>query len=174
MFVSGISDPQYIADRFDAWNNVEGFDFSMCRRLSYIEPLVDSVAPNQIATTCETLIGFDLHTVAEADLSFTRDVVLTATRDDTVHALEVHFNTPFSAAHEQVVLDTAPWTQQTHWRQTVLYLINDLRVAKGDQIKVKLSCAPNKGNKRDLDITVVIALEGRLQSSHFTQDFRMR
>lgn len=174
MFVSGISDPQYIRDRFDVWSNIEGFDCSFCKRQSYIEPLVDTVSPNQIATTCEQLIGFDLHVVKEEELTFTRDIVLTATRDDTVHALEVHFNTPFSAAHEQVILETAPWTQPTHWRQTVLYLINDLRVAKGDQIFVKLYCAPNKHNKRDLDISVQIQLDGKYQTSNFKQDFRMR
>ena len=174
MFVSGIHDPQYIQDRFDAWNSVEGFDFSFCRRQCFIEPLVDTVASNQIATTCEKLVGFDLAKVTEPELTFEEKVTLTATRDDTIHALEVHFNTPFDAAHERVVLETAPWSQTTHWRQSVLYLINFLKVAKGDQIHVQLRCAPNKHNPRDLDICVKIDLEGTFQSSHFTQDFRMR
>lgn len=174
MFVSGISDQQYIHDRFDVWNNIEGLDFSYCRRLSFIEPLVDSVEPGQIKTTCEKLIGFDLAKVTIADLSFDSKCRLTATKDDTIQALEVHFNTPFLAGHEHVTLETAPWTIQTHWRQSVLYLINFLKVAKGDQIDVQIKCYPNKGNPRDLDIQVTIDLEGKFQSSHFTQDFRMR
>jgi protein arginine N-methyltransferase 1 len=174
MFISGIHDPQYIRDRFDAWNNVEGFDFSFCRRLCFIEPLVDTVSADQIATTCERLVGFDLATVTEPELSFERRVRLTATRDDTVHALEVHFNTPFDAGHERVVLETAPWSQVTHWRQSVLYLINFLKLAKGDHVDITLSCSPNKLNPRDLDIQVRIDLDGTFQSSHFVQDFRMR
>ena len=174
MFVSGISDPQYIEDRFNVWNKVEGFDFSYCRRLSYIEPLVDSVEQSQIKTTCEKLIGWDLKTCTVEDLSFDAKSTITATQDDTIHALEVHFNTPFLAGHEHVTLETAPWTIQTHWRQSVLYLINTLKVAKGDRIECQIKCYPNKGNPRDLDIQVTIDLEGKYQSSHFTQDFRMR
>lgn len=174
MFVSGVTDNQYINDRFNVWNNVEGFDFSYCRRLSFIEPLVDSVEPSQIKTTCEKFIGFDLGKVTEAELSFDAKTTITATKDDTIHALEVHFNTPFLAGHEAVILETAPWTIQTHWRQSVLYLINFLKVAKGDKIDVRIKCSPNVGNPRDLDIQVTIDLEGKFQSSHFTQDFRMR
>ena len=53
-------------------------------------------------------------------------------------------------------------------------MINTLKVAKGDRIECQIKCYPNKGNPRDLDIQVTIDLEGKYQSSHFTQDFRMR
>lgn len=37
------------------WNNVYGFDMSCIRKLSMMEPLVDTVDANQIVTNCQLL-----------------------------------------------------------------------------------------------------------------------
>ncbi|KEG06719.1 putative arginine N-methyltransferase [Trypanosoma grayi] len=174
MYVCGISDQQYKEERFDVWEDVQGLDFSYFKRLSYIEPLIDTVDRNQIATNTTDLFSFDINTVTEADLAFTSEFTLVAERTDCVDALSVHFDTPFTAGHEAVVLSTTPLTAPTHWRQTVLYLHNPLRMKKGEHAKFRMRCCPNTGNPRDLDIALHVEFDGELQSSHYDQDFRLR
>ena len=174
MYCSAVTDAAYKHSKFDVWQEVEGIDYSYFRRQQFVEPLVDSVDQKQVVSDVARMFHMDLHKVTVPELTWSSEFVLTAQRDDAVHALCVHFDTPFTAGHETVTLDTAPWKTQTHWRQTVLYLYNTLTVKRGEQIHVKLSQGPNAGNPRDLDISVRIDFDGALQSSHYDQDFRLR
>lgn len=174
MFVCGVTDEHYINSKFKIWENVQGLDFSYFKRLAYIEPLVDTVEPSQIVTNTAPLFSFDINKVTVDELSFNSKYTLVATRDTDLHALSVHFDTPFTAGHETIVLDTSPQVPPTHWRQTVLYLYNPLRMAKGEKVECVMTMNPNKDNPRDLDIHVRIDFEGKYQSSHYDQDYRLR
>ena len=174
MYCCAVTDAQYKETKFEVWNNVEGIDYGCFRRQQFVEPLVDTVDPNQVVTDVAKMFHMDLHKVTEPELAWDSEFTLTATREDQIHGLSVHFDTPFTAGHETVVLDTAPWKTITHWRQTVLYLYNPINVKKGEKLHVKLRQGPNVNNPRDLDITVRIDFDGEYQSSHYDQDFRLR
>lgn len=174
MYACGIADPQYKEQKFDIWNNVQGLDFSYFKRLSYIEPLVDTVTPDQILTDIVPFFSFQIKTVKEEELAFSNEFDLVAERADSLDAISVHFDTPFFAGHEKIVLDTSPLLPPTHWRQSVLYLYHPLIMKKGEKAHFKLSCKPNEHNPRDLDIAVHVDFEGELQACHYDQDFRLR
>lgn len=174
MYVCGITDAQYVDEKFNIWDDVQGLDFSYFKRLSYIEPLIDTVETSQIVTTQATLFSFHINSITVPELNFSTEFEVKAEQDDTVHALSVHFDTPFTAGHEHITLNTSPEVQSTHWRQTVLYLYNPLKMVKGDVVKCKMTCVPNPGNPRDLDIALRVDFDGLLQKSHYDQDFRIR
>jgi protein arginine N-methyltransferase 1 len=174
MYVCGITDEQYVEEKFNVWENVQGLDFSYLKRLSYIEPLIDTVETSQIMTTQATLFSICIKDVTVAELNFNSQFSIKANEDGVIHALSVHFDTPFTAGHEVVVLNTSPEVPPTHWRQTVLYLYNPIKVCKGETINCRMSCIPNPGNPRDLDIALRVDFDGQLQKSHFNQDFRIR
>lgn len=175
MYACAITDPQYTADRFDVWNDVRGLNFSYFKRLSYIEPLVDTVETSQICSDMVSFFSFDINTVTVSDLSFTRSFTLTSQGDDVeVHGICVHFDTPFSAGHEKVILDTSPYSPPTHWRQTVLYLYHPLKMNKDEKASFTMKCGPNAGNPRDLDISLHIEFHGALQECSYDQDYRLR
>ncbi|CAJ1024422.1 Protein (DUF1698)/Tellurite resistance protein TehB [Leishmania shawi] len=174
MYACGITDPQYVEQKFDIWNNVNGLDFSYFKRLSYIEPLIDTVNPEQIITDIVPFFSFDINRVTEAELSFTSTFTLEAKQGDFVHAISVHFDTPFYAGHDPVVLNTSPMVPPTHWRQTVLYMFHPLIMKRGEKANFTMKCAPNPGNTRDLDISLHIDFDGELQACHYDQDFRLR
>lgn len=174
MYVCGINDPQYKEEKFNVWDNVHGLDFSYFKRLSFIEPIVDTVDPQQIVTNTVPFFSFDINKITEAELSFESEFHLVAERADCVDALSVHFDTPFKAGHESVTLDTSPQVPPTHWRQSVLYLYHPLMMKKGERANFKLSCRPNPGNSRDLDISLRIQFEGELVKCNYDQDFRLR
>lgn len=174
MYACGITDPQYKSQKFDIWENVRGLDFSYFKRLSYIEPLVDTVEANQICTDMTQFFSFDINTVNVEDLSFTRSFSLTAQQEQLIDGICVHFDTPFCAGHERVVLDTSPYSPPTHWRQTVLYLYHSLDMKAGEKADFTMKCSPNVGNPRDLDITLHIEFHGAKQECSYDQDFRLR
>lgn len=174
MYACGINDPVYKEQKFDVWNNVNGIDFSYFKRLSYIEPLIDTVDADQIVTDISTFFSFDINTVTEAELTFEQKFTLEAQRPDCVHAISVHFDTPFYAGHDPVVLNTSPLVPPTHWRQTVLYLFHPLMMKRGEKAEFIMKCGPNPGNPRDLDIALHVSFNGELQSCNYDQDFRLR
>lgn len=174
MYACGITDPQYKDQKFDVWENVQGLDFSYFKRLSYFEPLVDTVETNQIVTDLVQFFSFDINTVTVEDLSFCRMFRLTARHNAQVDAICVHFDTPFLAGHDQVVLDTSPFSPPTHWRQTVLYLYHSLDMMAGEVVQFTMKCSPNALNPRDLDIALHVEFDGKSQKCSYDQDFRLR
>lgn len=174
MYACGITDPQYKKKKFDVWNNVQGIDFSYFKRLSYIEPLVDTVEPDQIFTNMAEFFSFDINTVKVDDLSFRRSFTLKAQKGNMLDGICVHFDTPFEACHDVVVLDTSPYSPPTHWRQTILYLYHSLDMMEGESASFCITCSPNKGNPRDLDITLHVEFHGENQECSYDQEYRLR
>lgn len=47
-----VEDGDYKAEKINFWDNVYGFDMSCIRNLAILEPLVDSVTPQQVQQYC--------------------------------------------------------------------------------------------------------------------------
>jgi type I protein arginine methyltransferase len=114
----------------------------------------------QVVTTSAPFRSIDLYTVQVADLTFTSDFEITATRTDYIHALICYFDIDFAACHTKVHFGTGPADKYTHWKQTVFYLHNHLTVNEGDTVKGTFSLAPHTGNHRDLEIEITYKHEG--------------
>ena len=67
------------------WDNVYGFDMSCIKKLATVEPLVDTVNPNQIVTDFSEMVDLDCNTCTVADLQFKVPFKITAQRDDYIH-----------------------------------------------------------------------------------------
>ena len=65
-----------------------------------------------------------------------------------------YFDCVFSKTRGPVAFSTGPDAPYTHWKQTVFYLEEPLMVQQGEEITGRLSCTPNAGNPRDLDIKI--------------------
>jgi type I protein arginine methyltransferase len=72
------------------------------------------------------------------------------------------------------LLVIGPFSQYTHWKQTVFYLDEVLLVTEGDTIEGKLSCQQNKKNKRDLDIVIEYTHESKYGTVSRSQQFFLR
>jgi len=71
-------------------------------------------------------------------------------------------------------LSPGPFSQYTHWKQTVFYLEEVLLVTEGDVIEGTLSCQQNKKNKRDLDIVIEYTHESKYGTVSRSQQFFLR
>lgn len=165
LFLAGLEDEAYKAEKIGFWDDVYGFDYSCIKELALREPLVDTVELRSVVTNPCPVRTFDLLTVTKEDLSFTAPFNLEATRKDYVHAILGWFDVSFRACHKPVSFSTGPHAKYTHWKQTVFYLKDMLTVNKGDVVNGTIAVRPNSKNHRDLDIDISYELGGEHPSS---------
>lgn len=141
------------------WDNVYGFDYSPLKDTALTEPLVDTVEVKACITDPARVFSIDLYTVTPADLAFQAPYVLNIRKTDFIHALIAWFDIEFTACHKPITFSTGPHSKYTHWKQTVFYLRDVLRVEEGEQVTGFLMSKPNEKKKRDLDITITYQLQ---------------
>ena len=155
MKVCAIEDGDYRKEKIDFWDNVYGFDMKCIKQTALLEPLVDTVENDAVITNQSELYNIDIRTVKVEQLAFKKDFKIVFNRDDTCHAIVVHFDTIFDHGLDtKIKFGTGPDNEYTHWKQTVFYLNDIMRVTCGDTLTGTISSKPNAGNPRDLDITI--------------------
>eukprot|EP00695_Tsukubamonas_globosa_P000179 TRINITY_DN1132_c0_g1_i1.p1 TRINITY_DN1132_c0_g1~~TRINITY_DN1132_c0_g1_i1.p1 ORF type:complete len:343 (-),score=175.42 TRINITY_DN1132_c0_g1_i1:169-1197(-) len=174
MYVVGIEDGEYKDDKINFWDNVYGFDMSCIKKIAMMEPLVDTVNPNQIMTAPCMIKHIDIKTVTKEDLAFTGAFSLRIERNDYCHALVGYWDCSFADGHKAVSFSTGPRSPYTHWKQTVFYLDEPVIGTAGETITGELTCKPNAKNPRDLDIALKVDFEGSQNKVHTSQEYRLR
>ena len=155
MKICAIEDGDYRKEKIDFWDNVYGFDMKCIKQTALLEPLVDTVENDAVITNQSELYNIDIRTVKVEQLAFKKDFKVVFNRDDTCHAIVVHFDTIFDHGLDtKIKFGTGPDNEYTHWKQTVFYLNDIMRVTCGDTLTGTISSKPNAGNPRDLDITI--------------------
>ncbi|GKV11893.1 hypothetical protein SLEP1_g23111 [Rubroshorea leprosula] len=174
LYLTAIEDAEYKDDKIEFWNNVYGFDMNCIKKQAMMEPLVDTVDPNQIVTNCHLLKTMDISKMTAGDASFTAPFKLVANRDDYIHALVAYFDVSFTKCHKLMGFSTGPKSRATHWKQTVLYLDDVLTICEGEAITGSMTVAPNKKNPRDVDIMIKYSLNGLRCVISKVQHYKMR
>ncbi|CAE6394234.1 protein arginine N-methyltransferase 1 [Rhizoctonia solani] len=169
IYLAAIEDQDYKEEKINFWDNVYGFDFSCIKDIALREPLVDTVELKAVVTKPCAIKHIDLRTVKKEDLTFSADFTLVAERVDYIHAFLAWFDICFDAAHKPVKFSTGPHAKYTHWKQTVFYTKDVIPVKEGDEIVGTLTCAPNRRNNRDLDITIKYESKGERAASDHIQ-----
>lgn len=160
LFITAIEDAKYKNDKIYFWDSVYGFNMSLVKTAALSEPLVDTVDPHQICASTECIWEADLMTVKKEDLIVNSGFTLKALRNDYVHALVAHFDVGFTLMHKPTWISTSPRERPTHWRQTVMYLHDELCINKGEDIKGEIRITPSKRNKRHLDFRLKYSFNG--------------
>lgn len=189
MYIAAIEDAQYKQSKIDFWDNVYGFSMSCIREVALKEPLVDVVESKAVITSDAVIKEIDIAKVTREELAFTASFSLMVTRQDYAHALIVWFSVSFPGAgnvpntngHEAagnrgVSFSTGPYDRYTHWKQTVMYLLEDLELNKNDVISGTIQCCPNARNPRNLNITLSYQHERKpkqILAGPFTQAYLM-
>lgn len=158
-YFAGIEDAEYKEEKVGFWRDVYGFDYTPFQDVVMSDPLVDTVELRSLVTDSCSFFEIDIHTVKKEDLAFKRSFQIRAQRDDNIHAFISWFDIEFSKGPVPVRFTTGPHGKYTHWKQTVFYLKDVLRVKKGEVITGEVSCAPTERNPRDLDIAISYKFE---------------
>jgi len=174
MYVCGIEDGKYKENKIHWWESVYGFNMSVIRDLALKEPIVDVVESSAVKTTVAAGWSLDMNTIKIEDLDFEFKFQLQALCDDYLHALVVYFDIEFSACHKPVRFSTGPFSDYTHWKQTVFYLKDVLMITKGDVIDFKMHVCPNEKNNRDMNISLDYDFNGRYGHLRSSLDYILR
>ena len=142
--------------------------------MALAEPLVDTVAAEQIVTSTACIKSIDIATMTKEDCRMDALFSLRASRNDFIHALVAYFDVRFTACHKPLAFSTAPAARATHWKQTVLYLESAAAICAGEALTGRITCTPNARNPRDLDIAIEYALDGKRGQLAGRQEYRMR
>lgn len=170
-----IEDSEYKKYKIDFWDSVYGFDMSPIKNIALSEPLVDAVHSRSVNSDADSILSLDLKTCTLADLEFKGEFELRFRRNDYCHAFVGFFECTFSQIHKPFVLSTSPHSTYTHWKQCVFYVSKPMTVCTDEVVKGTIEVKPNKGNKRDLDITFEYEFTGRYSTIPTTkQFFRLR
>ncbi|KAL7436231.1 hypothetical protein ACHAXM_006326 [Skeletonema potamos] len=174
MYISAIEDEQMKYERIDFWENVYGFDMSALKEAALKEPVVDIVDPKCIVTSADPILNIDLNTCTEEDLSFSAPFRIQVERSDYVHAFVAYFECAFTNIHKPLGFSTSPQSKYTHWKQTIFYLSEPMTVCEGEEITGRITCKPNVGNVRDLDIELDIKFDGSRSKVEKLIEYRLR
>ncbi|KYQ99669.1 protein arginine methyltransferase [Tieghemostelium lacteum] len=174
LHITAIEDGDYKEDKIEYWNNVYGFDMSCIRELALLEPLVDVVQPKMLVTNDCCILNVDIMTITKDELKFNSNFKLKAIRDDLLHAFVVYFDIEFSKGLRPVTFSTGPRAKYTHWKQSIMYIEDVLKIQTGEEITGTLICSPFDKNARDLKIKLSYEFNGELSSSKDTLDYHMR
>mmetsp|Transcript_17405 Transcript_17405/g.25701 ORF Transcript_17405/g.25701 Transcript_17405/m.25701 type:complete len:366 (+) Transcript_17405:101-1198(+) len=174
MYISALEDSTVKRDRIDFWNDVYGFDMTPIKDVALCEPVVDVVDAKAIVTDAVPIIDLDILTCTKEDASFASDFVLRAHRNDFINGFCAYFECAFTQVHKPIGFSTSPFCRYTHWKQTVLYVEDAITICEGEKICGRISCKPNKKNRRDLDISLHITFQGSRCQVDKKVNFRLR
>ncbi|KAJ1771667.1 hypothetical protein IW140_003259 [Coemansia sp. RSA 1813] len=97
IYLTAISDEDYMNDRVNYWDNVYGFKMSSMKpSVPALEADVDVVPSSSVMATRALLAEIDHGTTSSSKLDFSSSFVLKATRKAAVHALLGYFDVAFS------------------------------------------------------------------------------
>jgi len=133
---------------------------SCIKKVAIAEPLIDGCEKGAVNSSICKIFEVDLYTCKIEDLDFSSAYELTFFRNDTVHALISWFDIYFDRLPNKVEFTTSPFSKQTHWKQVIFYLEQDINVEKSEILKGSIAVRKSKVNFRELDVKISYHLMG--------------
>jgi hypothetical protein len=152
---------KFYQEKFEFWEDVEGFDLSglmplaMVRALS--QPCIRVLDPGQLMSVPEVVASFDCRTMQVADLaSFHAELDFKAGKEGVFHGMALWFTVDFITPAGTERLSTGPEAPATHWKQTTVLFPQAFSVTEGLTIRSQISLETNAENPRRYNVTVDI------------------
>lgn len=174
LYVAGLEDSKYIAEKFDFWDNVYDVKMSSLKRVALSEPLVEKVPKKNIVTSECKFFELDLYTAKIEDLTFAHKYQVRLKFTDTVHALACWFDADFTRLKKKQKLSTSPYKALTHWRQTIFYLGRPIAGTKGNVISGSIAVKRAEENFRELDIKLSFHYRDDKEDANYIQLYKLR
>jgi hypothetical protein len=138
------------------WSDVYGLDFSPLKPAAINKGFLRVPGPQAVVTDATCVLDLDLQNIQISELDFDSiPFQVVANRRDTVHAFLAWFDYDFTAGRRHLHVSTGPFSPTTHWKQTVFYLGNPLKVHEGQTITGYVSF---EQYQRDLNVRLAYEL----------------
>ena len=164
LYICGVQNTLSKTEKLNYWDNVYGYKMSCIKRSIIREPvLTTDVTSGAVVTTSCLIKEVDIQTCRKQELNICSPFHLEVIRKDYVEALMVYFDVTFTGCKQTIRLSTSPFTQPTHWKQTVFYLQDYMTAQQGEEITGTFTMWSNGRNYSDLDIEIRVQHEGDLK-----------
>ena len=154
MSIAAVSDMKSYQSRIRYWDNVYEFDMTCMVEDIIKEAVVGTVLEKHVISTECGFKHIDIQLAKVSDLEFTNDFTLEISKTSKLTALVCYFACFFDGEHS-IVLDTSPFSEDTHWMQTSLNLTTPVDVQDKDVIAGSIAFDKLESNKRAYSVTVV-------------------
>ncbi|XP_050390473.1 protein arginine N-methyltransferase 6 [Patella vulgata] len=175
LYLAPITDDEY-TDRLCIWNDVEDFyKVSMKSMIPYARQCISKTVqimciPQEWVQShgCQIFIS-NLKTISLSEIQTVQsNFEFKCFGHSTIHGFVTWFTVEFPA---NITLTTSPYTDETHWAQTVLHIRDPFSVEQDTTISGSITIKPNDGKPRFLDICLVHKKdEGDVKIDKFLMD----
>lgn len=148
------------------WKNY--FDLNMSPLLPHIknsrlsECLIETIEPSQLVHEAQLIQSIDLRTVRLDDLRKLRSICeFDIDNPCVISGLCFWFDCYFSSNNNSSILrstrlTTSPYSARTRWKQTLLFLPEDIYPLKGDTVPVHIKLKQSPANHRHYQLSIVL------------------
>ncbi|XP_053325107.1 protein arginine N-methyltransferase 6 [Spea bombifrons] len=177
IFIVPINDPT-VENRLDFWSEVKGMygvDMSCMRSFARTcimnkEMAVIPVSPEDVLSFPVKFASLDLTSATVEDIAKIHGSFrFSCFGSSLMHGFAVWFSVTFPG-EKAVNLSTSPYGEETHWKQTLLYLDEEVQVQQDTEISGDIALAPSESNPRHLRIVLKYAVGGNVCG---TKQFQM-
>ncbi|CAH2311652.1 arginine N-methyltransferase 6 [Pelobates cultripes] len=169
LFIAPINDPT-TENRLDFWSDVKrmyGVDMSCVRSFAQTcimnkEMQVCSVYPEDVLSFPAKFASLNLNSVTlEESAKIYGTFKFRCFGSSFMHGFAVWFSVIFPG--EKVVnLSTSPYGEETHWKQTLLYLNEEIQVEQDTEISGDITMTPSEINHRHLHVLLNYSIGGSM------------
>ncbi|CAF3973029.1 unnamed protein product [Rotaria sordida] len=144
------------------------FDLNMLSILPYIknsnlkECIIETIEPSQLVHDAQLIQSIDLRTIRIDDLYIMRsfcefDIDNTCIISGFCFWFDCYFSSNNnSSILRSTRLTTSPYSIKTHWKQTLVFLTEDIYPLKGDTVPVNIKFKKSLKNRRQYQLSIVI------------------
>ncbi len=143
------------------WKNY--FDLNFSPVLSHIpnsdlnQCVVESIEPSQLVHFPQLIQSINLRTVQIEDLhSMHSFCEFDFDNTSIVSGFCFWFDCYFSTDKNSTVLSSSPYSSKTHWKQTLVFLPEDIYPLKDDTVPVDIRLKQSSENRRQYNLTISI------------------
>ncbi|KAM4641522.1 protein arginine N-methyltransferase 6 [Discoglossus pictus] len=167
LFIAPVNDPT-TENRLDFWDNIKGqfgVDMSCMRSFARTcimgkEMAVCPVTPEDVLSLPVRFASLDLATATLEDVAKIQgSFQFSCFGSSFMHGFAIWFSVTFPG-EKPIVLATSPYTEETHWKQTLLYLDEEVQVEQDTAISGDISMTPSEANPRHLRVLLNYTING--------------
>ncbi|KAM4722156.1 protein arginine N-methyltransferase 6 [Rhinophrynus dorsalis] len=167
IFIVPVNDPT-TEGRLNFWSEVKhmyGVDMSCMRSFARScimskEMTVNPVSPEDVLSLPVKFASLDLNSTTQEEVSKIHGSFrFSCFGSSLMHGFAIWFSVTFPGEKE-VILSTSPYGEETHWKQTLLYLDEDIHVEQDTEIKGDITMTPSNANPRHLHVLLNYTVGG--------------
>ncbi|XP_041973144.1 protein arginine N-methyltransferase 1 [Aricia agestis] len=135
------------------WSDVYGYKMNCMKSEVVREASISVVDSKHILSEPCVVKDIDIYTCNTDVMNFTSDFKLPIISDGSITSLVGYFDTFFDMPNK-VFFSTGPLSTPTHWKQTVFYFRDCIKVKKGEIVEGNITCKRLKTDVRGLSVQI--------------------